>query len=228
MRPAIEVSRHSTKRRHLRVSADVRCNSAVGTDPPESARVREEGLGAIFRYREAARLGLYPYALRRLVIAGEVEKFGSGFYRLADAERSEMETIALVAAAVPARIVCVLSALRIHGIGTQTPHEVWLGLDRKARKPSRLPAHVRIVRFSGPVLTYGVKTHRILGITVRLTSPARRVADCFRYRNKIGLDVATGALSDALRSRLATVDGTLRTAEVCRARTVVRPFLEAI
>jgi predicted transcriptional regulator of viral defense system len=226
--PALEVPRHSTKRRHLRVSADVRYNSGVGTDRPESARLREEGLGTVFRYREAARLGLSPYALQRLVIAGEVQKLRPGLYRLADAEPSEMETIALVAATVPAGIVCLLSALRIHGIGTQTPHEVWLGLDRKARKPSRLPAQVRIVRFSGPMLAYGVKTHRILGVPVRVTSPARTVVDCFRYRNKIGLDVASEALRDALRSRLATVDEILRTAEVCRARTVVRPYLEAV
>jgi predicted transcriptional regulator of viral defense system len=78
------------------------------------------------------------------------------------------------------------------------------------------------------MLAYGVKTHRILGVPVRVTSPARTVVDCFRYRNKIGLDVATEALRDALRSRLATVDEILRTAEVCRARTVVRPYLEAV
>ncbi|HEU68229.1 MAG TPA: transcriptional regulator [Candidatus Acetothermia bacterium] len=200
----------------------------MAADRAEAARLREEGLGAVFRYRDVARLGLSPYALQRLVTAGEVEKLRPGLYRLADAEPSEMETIALVAAAVPAGIVCLLSALQIHGIGTQTPHEVWLGLDRKARKPSRLPARVRIVRFSGPMLTYGIKTHHILGVPVRVTSPARTVVDCFRYRNKIGLDVATEALREALRSRLATVDEILRTAEVCRARTVVRPYLEAV
>jgi predicted transcriptional regulator of viral defense system len=200
----------------------------MAADRPNAARLREEGLGAFFRYSDAERLGLSPYALQRLVAAGEVEKVGPGLYRLADAEPSEMETIALVAAAVPAGIVCLLSALRIHGIGTQTPHEVWLGLDRKARKPSRPPARVRIVRFSGPMLTYGVKTHRILGVPVRVTSPARTVVDCFRYRNKLGLDVATEALREALRSHLVTVDEILRTAGVCRARTVVRPYLEAV
>lgn len=139
-----------------------------------------------------------------------------------------METIAMVAATVPAGIICLLSALRIHGIGTQAPHEVWLGMDRKARKPVRLPARVRIVRFSGPMLTYGVKTQRVLGVPVRVTSPARTVVDCFRYRNKIGLDVAIEALRESLRSRLVTADEILRTADVCRARTVVRPYLEAM
>ena len=159
---------------------------------------------------------------------GDVEKIRPGLYRLADAEPSEMETIALVAAVVPAGIVCLLSALSIHGIGTQLPHEVWLGLDRKARKPSGLPARVRIVRFSGPMLAYGVKTQRILGVPVRVTSPARTVVDCFRYRNKIGLDVATEALREALHTRKTTVDEIVRTAEVCRARTVIRPYLEAM
>ncbi|GIX49459.1 MAG: transcriptional regulator [Candidatus Tectimicrobiota bacterium] len=185
-------------------------------------------MARFFRFRDAVRLGLSPYALQRLVAAGEVEKIRPGLYRLTDAEPSEMETIALVAAVVPAGIVCLLSALSLHGIGTQLPHEVWLGLDRKARKPSRLPARVRIVRFSGPMLTYGVKTQRILGVPVRVTSPARTVVDCFRYRNKIGLDVATEALREALRTRKTTVDEILRTAEVCRARTVIRPYLEAM
>ncbi|MCX7865987.1 MAG: type IV toxin-antitoxin system AbiEi family antitoxin domain-containing protein [Limisphaera sp.] len=195
---------------------------------PEAARLLGEGLGAFFRYRDAARLGLSAYSLQRLVARGEVEKIGPGLYRLAEAEPSEMETIAMVAATVPAGIICLLSALRIHGIGTQAPHEVWLGMDRKARKPVRLPARVRIVRFSGPMLTYGVKTQRVLGVPVRVTSPARTVVDCFRYRNKIGLDVAIEALRESLRSRLVTADEILRTADVCRARTVVRPYLEAM
>ncbi|BCW92319.1 MAG: transcriptional regulator [Thermoanaerobaculum sp.] len=195
---------------------------------PMTARLRREGLGAFFRFRDAVGLGLSPYALRRLVAMGDVEKIRPGLYRLADAEPSEMETIAMVAAVVPAGIVCLLSALSIHGIGTQLPHEVWLGLDRKARKPSGLPARVRIVRFSGPMLAYGVKTQRILGVPVRVTSPARTVVDCFRYRNKIGLDVATEALREALHTRKTTVDEIVRTAEVCRARTVIRPYLEAM
>ncbi|GIW53035.1 MAG: transcriptional regulator [Gemmatimonadales bacterium] len=195
---------------------------------PKTVQLRLNGLGAFFRFRDAVGLGLSPYALQRLVAAGEVEKVRPGLYRLADAEPSEMETIAMVAAVVPAGIVCLLSALSLHGLGTQVPHEVWLGLDRKARKPSRLPARVRIVRFSGPMLTYGVKTQRILGVPVRVTSPARTVVDCFRYRNKIGLDVATEALREALCTRKTTVDAILRTAEVCRARTVIRPYLEAM
>jgi predicted transcriptional regulator of viral defense system len=105
---------------------------------------------------------------------------------------------------------------------------VWIAIDYKARKPARLPVKVRIVRFSGSMLTYGIQTRSILGIPVRVTSPARTVVDCFRYRSKIGLDVALEALRDAIRSRITTVDEIVRAAEVCRARTVMRTYLEAL
>ena len=101
-------------------------------------------------------------------------------------------------------------------------------LDRKARRPSRPATRIRVVRFSGAMLSYGVQLRAILGVRVRLTSPARTVVDCFRYRNKIGLDVATEALRDAVRSRVASVDEIVRAAEFCRARTVLRPYLEAL
>ena len=134
----------------------------------------------------------------------------------------------MVASAVPHAIVCLLSALRVHDIGTQSPHQVWLAIDRKARKPARLPAKTTIVRFSGPMLTYGVVAQSMQGVPVRLTNPARTVVDCFRYRNKVGLDVAMEALRDAVRSRKAMVSEIDRAAEVCRIRTVSAPYLEAL
>lgn len=185
-------------------------------------------IGAFFRPRDLEPLDI-PFAeLQRLVAAGTVEKVGHGLYRLAAAEPSEFETLALVASATPSGIICLLSALSFHGIGTQVSHEVWLALDRKARKPARVPAKLRIVRFSGGMLTYGVETHAILGVPARVTSRARTVVDCFRYRHKLGLDVALEALRDALRSKTATVDQITRAAEVCRVRTVIKPYVEAI
>ncbi len=163
-----------------------------------------------------------------MVAEGRIERVGPGLYRLADVEATEMETIAMVASAVPHAIVCLLSALRVHEIGTQLPRQVWLAIDRKARKPRRLPANASIVRFSGQMLTYGVITQRMQGVSVRLTNPARTVVDCFRYRNKIGLDVAMEALRDAVRSRKAMVSEIDRAAEVCRIRTVIGPYLEAL
>jgi predicted transcriptional regulator of viral defense system len=193
-----------------------------------SARLEAAGIGAFFRPRDLEALDIRFGDLRRLVASGIVEKVGPGLYRLAAAETSEFETLAMVASAVPGAIVCLLSALTLHGIGTQAPHEVWLALDRKARKPVRLPARVRVVRFSGPALRYGIETTPILGVPVRITSAARTIVDCFRYRSKIGLDVALEALRDALRSRSAPVDEIMRAAEVLRARTVISPYLEAL
>ncbi len=197
---------------------------------PQLTRLRLEaaGLGAFFRPRDLEPLDIHFADLQRLVVAGTVEKVGQGLYRLTAIEPNEFETFAMVASAVPAATICLLSALRYHDIGTQAPPQVWLALDRKARKPANLPARVRIVRFSGAALTYGIQTHAILGVPVRVTAPARTVIDCFRYRSKVGLDVALEALRDTLRSRKATTDEIMRAAEVCRARTVVTPYLEAM
>jgi predicted transcriptional regulator of viral defense system len=191
-------------------------------------RLAASGIGAFFRPRDLHAHDLSFGDLQRLVADGSVERVAEGLYRRADVEADELETIAMVAAAVPAAIVCLLSALRVHEIGTQVPHEVWIALDRKARKPARLPARTRIVRFSGPTLVYGVVTRPMLGVPVRLTSPARTVVDCFRYRQKIGVDVAVEALRDALRERKATVDEIVRAAEACRARTVLERYLEVV
>ena len=192
------------------------------------ARLDAAGVGAFFRPRDVLHLGVSFRQLQGLVAEGTVEKLGGGVYRLSEVEPSEFETIAMVATAAPDAIVCLLSALRIHEIGTQSPHQVWLAIDRKARVPRRLPAKVRIVRFSGQMLTYGVVTQSMQGVKVRLTNPARTVVDCFRYRNKIGLDVAMEALRDAVRSRKAMVSEIDRAAEVCRIRTVIGPYLEAL
>lgn len=198
------------------------------TGPLTSAILESAGIGTFFRPRDISKLDISFPRLQRLVAIGVVEKMGPALYRLAAAERDELETIAMVSSVVPEGIVCLLSALSVHGIGTQVPHDVWIALDRKARKPTHPPARIRVVRFSGPMLTYGVVTHHMLGVPVRITSPARTVVDCFRYRNKIGMDVALEALRDTVRSRQATGDEISRAAEACRARTVVRPYLEAL
>ncbi|MGH6986615.1 MAG: type IV toxin-antitoxin system AbiEi family antitoxin domain-containing protein [Caulobacteraceae bacterium] len=196
--------------------------------PLTPERLAAEGIGTFFRPRDLELLG-FPFSeLQRLVASGVVQKIETGLYRLTATEPNEFETLAMVVSAAPNMIICLISALSFHGIGTQVPHEVWLALDRKARKPAHLPAKARIVRFSGAMLTYGVETREILGVTARVTSPPRTVVDCFRYRSKIGLDVALEALRDALGSRAVTVDQIARTAEVCRAGTVMRPYLEAI
>jgi len=190
--------------------------------------LQASGVGAFFRPRDIKPLGVSFRQLQSLVSKGVVEDLGSGLYRLSEVEPTELETVAMVACALPNAIFCLLTALRIHEIGTQSPHEIWIAIDRKARKPARLPIKVRIVRFSGAMLSYGVVAQSILGVAVQVTSPARTVVDCFRYRNKIGRDVAMEALREAVRSRKATVGEIVRAAEVCHARTVLRPYLEAL
>ena len=197
----------------------------IGT--PDTKELREAGIGAFFRPRDLAPLGISHRKLQGLVSRGIAENFGNGLYRLTEIPATELETIAMVAAAVPNSVVCLLTALQYHDIGTQLPHEIWIALDRKARKPAHPPSRVRVVRFSGQMLTYGVLRRSALGVPFRITSPARTVVDCFRYRNKFGLDVALEALDDTLRSRAATVDEIVRAAEACRARTVLRTYLEA-
>ena len=194
----------------------------------ETADLQEAGVGAFFRPRDLAPLGISHRKLQGLVSRGIVENFGNGLYRLTEVPATELETIAMVAAAVPNSVVCLLTALQFHDIGTQTPHEIWIALDRKARKPRHPPTRLRIVRFSGPMLTYGVVSRTALDVPFRITSPARTVVDCFRYRNKFGIDFALEALDDVLRSRTASVDEIMRAAEFCRAQTVMRSYLKAL
>ncbi len=124
-------------------------------------------------------------------------------------------------------MVCLLSALQFHRLTTQAPFEVWLAVGVKARKPALASSAVRIVRFSLRALTEGIEVHQIEGVPVRVTSAARTVADCFKYRNKIGLDVALEALKDYRRSR-RSIDELVRAARIVRVQNVMRPYLEAV
>ncbi len=182
----------------------------------------------LVRPRDVEALGIARAFLTRLERRGLLERRARGVYVLADAPVSEHHSLALAAKLVPRGVVCLLSALRFHGLTTQDPHEVWMAIDFKARKPSvEFPA-LRIVRFSGRSLADGIETHLIEAVPVRIYSPAKTVADCFKYRNKIGMDVALEALRDALRKRKATIDEIHRFAKVCRVANVIRPYLESV
>ena len=124
--------------------------------------------------------------------------------------------------------MCLLSALRFHNFTTQSPFEVWLAIGEKSRLPRFENPPLRIVRFSGTALTYGVQEHRIEGVTVNIFSPAKTVADCFRYRHKIGLDVALEALRECIRERKATRDEIWKASRICRVANVMRPYLESL
>jgi predicted transcriptional regulator of viral defense system len=187
------------------------------------ALLRRKGVA---RSRDLADLGVARTTLQRLESEGALERVSRGLYRLADANVTEFHDLAAAAARVPRGVICLLSALRFHDLGTQNPREVWVALAPGDRRPVVESPPLRVVRFSGVALTRGVGTHRIEGIDVRVTSKAKTVADCFKYRNKTGLDVAIEALRDYRRGR-GSLDELWRMAEVCRVARVMRPYIEA-
>jgi predicted transcriptional regulator of viral defense system len=188
--------------------------------------VKEAG-SPLVRLRNLEDVALTRGRLRGMVARGEAERVARGVYRLGS-DPTELDTVAAVCARVPEAIVCLLTALAIHGIGTQLPRHIWIAIDRKARKPRVDDLPVRIVRFSGRLLRHGVEERRVQGVTVRVTSPARTIVDCFRYRNKIGLDIALEALKDGLATRQVTAAAVDRAAEACGVSGVLRPYLEAM
>lgn len=206
----------------------VMCNSMQGMDTAANKLidlVRNQGL---IRPRDLAPLGIPRVSLTRAVRRGELERIGRGLYGLPGRPVSAHGSLAEVARRVPKGVVCLLSALRFHGLATQAPFEVWLAIENKAIAPKLDYPPLRIVRFSGAALTEGVEEHLVDGVTVRVTGVAKTVADCFKYRNKIGLDVALEALREAWREKRMTSDDLWRYAKVCRVANVMRPYMDSL
>jgi len=199
-----------------RSRADISSQRSEATEPIE--RLRDAGLGAFFRPTQMEAAGLTRDRLRALLRSGKVERIGRGLYRLADAEPTENYSLAMACARVPTSVVCLLSALRVHGIGTQAPADVWLAIPHKARAPRLAELRLRLVRFSGPAWTFGVKDTAFEGVPARITTPARTIADCFRFERLVGPEVAMEALNDGLRQRLVTVAELSRAEEVLPTR----------
>ena len=183
----------------------------------------------LLRARDLAEHALPTIALTRLVAAGKLERVARGVYSLPRRKLSEHRSLAEASLRVPQGVVCLLSALRVHGIGTQAPFEVWLAIPQNSPTPRLDQPALRAMRMSGPALTEGIETKRIDGVDVRVFDVAKTVADCFKYRNKIGVDVAVEALRDLFgRTRRPPIDDLWRYAEVDRVQTVIRPYLEAL
>ena len=180
------------------------------------------------RSRDLERAGVSRTQIRRLLAQGTITRAGRGLYRSPAAALTERNDLAEVARLVPGGIVCLLSALRFHNLTTQNPFEVWLAIDRKAWRPRLEHPPLRIVYLSGSTLRDGVEDHVVDGVPVRVFSAARTVADCFKFRNKIGLDVAIEALREARRAKQASADELWRYAKVNRVTNVMRPYLEAV
>lgn len=166
--------------------------------------------------------------LTRLCERGVLEKVGRGLYRLADAPATELESVIEVAARVPHATVCLISALHIHGLTTQVPNSVWIMIDRHARKPKIAYPPIEVVRASGAALTHGVEIREVSNIEVRITSRAKTVADCFRYRQHVGLDVAMEALKDYLRDRRSDINALIAAAKADRIEPFMRPYIEVL
>jgi predicted transcriptional regulator of viral defense system len=169
------------------------------------SRLRASGVIGFFRPAQLEEAGLTRDQLPALLRSGKIERVGWGLYRLVDAEPTENYSLAMACARVPNSIVCLLSALRVHGIGTQSPADVWLAIPHKARAPNLRELRLRIVRFSGPAWDFGVQVTEFEGLPARITSPARTVIDCFRFERLVGPEVALEALQDAMRQRKVTV-----------------------
>lgn len=182
----------------------------------------------VLRPRDLDRYGIARQYLGRLEQAGKLQRIGRGLYALPDAQPTEHRDLAEVAKRVPSGVICLLSALRFHELTTQAPHQVWIAIDRKARRPRMDQPPLRVVRFSGAALHEGVEEHVLEGVSARVFSPAKTIADCFKYRHKIGLDVAIEALREGRHSRRCSMDELWRYAGICRVRNVMRPYLEAL
>jgi predicted transcriptional regulator of viral defense system len=186
----------------------------------------------VLNARDLKAQGIPREYLWQLQQKGLLERAGRGIYRQPNGQITENHSLVEAAQRVPRGVICLLSALRFHGLTTQMPFEVWVAIDRKAHRPNGSSdgylTPLNIVRFSGEALTEGVEEHTIEGVTVKIYSPAKTVVDCFKYRNKIGIDVAVEALRDCWQTRRASADELWRYAKICRVANVMRPYMEAI
>jgi predicted transcriptional regulator of viral defense system len=193
------------------------------------ARARERGL---VRPRDLRDLAPNPSAhLRSLAERGRLIRLARGLYAPPELEPTELHSLAEAAKLVPGGVVCLLSALRVHELGTQSPAKIWMAVERW--KPSR-PAGpdgappIRFVQFTGSAFEHGVSRREVEGVEVRVYSPAKTIADCFRFRNKIGLDAAVEALRDGAERRVCSVSEIKRAAQACGVSRVMAPYLEML
>lgn len=183
---------------------------------------------AILRPRDLVAIGVPREYLSRLCDEGLLEHPSRGIYVLANAKPTEHQSLIEACKRIPQGVVCLLSALQYHGLTTQIPHEVWLAIGSKAWQPTIDYPSLRITRYSSATLHFGVEEHRKGGAIVRVFAPGKTVADCFKFRNKVGLDVALEALRDCLATRKTTHDELWKAAKICRVSNVMRPYLESL
>lgn len=173
-------------------------------------------------------LGIARVVLTRLVSSGALERVARGVYRLPGKQGAEHESLATIAVKVPQAVFCLLTALQIHGLTTQLPRQVWVAMPQGSHAPKMDYPPIKMVQFSGDAYAQGVEVVQAEQVALRVYGVAKTVADCFKHRNTIGLDVALEALKETLRTRKASADELWRFAKVCRVANVMRPYLEAL
>jgi len=184
-------------------------------------------LGTI-RINDLLERGIHPEFVRRLVSKNVFVRSARGLYSLAESEITEHHSFAIIGKRIPKGVVCLTSAIRFHNIGTQLPRKIWLALEKGSAQPRLSYPPLSIVRFSGPAFSEGIEEHKIEGVTVKIYSPAKSVADCFKFRNRIGLEAAIEAARESLNERKATSDQIYHYAKICRVWNVMKPYLEAL
>lgn len=187
--------------------------------------VRRKG---VLRPHELGEMGYPRTTLSRLVKKGVLDRVSRGLYRPVDADFTERQTLAEVAKTNPKAVVCLLSALLFHDLTTQLPRKTWLAVENKSWAPRQGPTRLEVVWLTGKAFSEGVEAHNVGGVPVRVYNPAKTVADCFKFRNRIGNDVAVEALRETLRERKATPAEIMRYAKICRVESVIRPYMEAL
>jgi predicted transcriptional regulator of viral defense system len=202
----------------------------VRTQRNKGTRFKAAGAHAsrlgVFRARDMVVAGFPREYLRRLVRQKQVRQLGRGLYASAGFDGDEHQSLVEAAKRVPRGVVCLVSALQFHGIGTQSPHQVWVALPRGSNCPRGL--NLRFCQFSGSAYSFGIEEHRLNGGTVRVYSPAKTVSDCFKYRQKYGLDVAVEALREGWRGRKFSMKDLADAAAVCRVTRIIQPYLEML
>ena len=182
----------------------------------------------VIRSRDLARYGVARQYLRVAEQRGILRRAGRGIYLPENAKITEHHSLAEASKRVPGGVICLFSALRFYDLTTQSPFEVWIAIGQKARTPKVDNVKLRVVRFSPETLRFGVVKYRIEGTEVPVFTPAKTVADCFKFRHKIGLDIALEALRDTFRQKKATIDMIWAAAKICRVANVMRPYLESL
>jgi len=184
--------------------------------------------GGILRTAQALRAGIHPGTLYAMRDSRSLEVVSRGVYRIADSAPLGNPDLVTVASRVPGGVICLISALAFHDLTTQIPHEVHVALPRGAEEPRLDHPPIKTYRFTGEAFTEGVETHELDGVSVRIYSPEKTLADCFKFRNKVGLDTAVEAVRFYRERKRVKVDDLMRHAAICRVKKIIRPYLEAL